>query len=48
MTDFLLFLAAAALGLGVLYRGAPWMRSPHRTNTLDLTGHRWGDREQRS
>lgn len=48
MTDVLLFLAAAALGLRVLWRGAPWVRSPRRTSTLDLTGHHWGDREQRS
>jgi hypothetical protein len=49
MTNFLLFLVAAALGLWVLNRGAPWDKTVQRRDeTLDLTGHRWGDREQRS
>lgn len=49
MTNLLLFLAPAALGLWVLWRGSPL--SPRRPGgTLDLTGSRirFGDREQRS
>lgn len=49
MTDILLFLAAVAVGLWVLNRGAPWDKTLRRRNdTLYLTGHRWGDRERRS
>jgi hypothetical protein len=49
VTDLLLFALAAALGLWVLNRGAPWDKAIRRRDaTLDLTGHRWGDREQRS
>lgn len=47
--DALLCALAAAIGLRVLHRGAPWDKVVRRRrDTLDLTGHRWGDREQRS
>jgi hypothetical protein len=49
VTDLLLFALASALGLWVLNRGAPWDKTiRRRDDTLDLTGRRWGDREQRS
>lgn len=49
MTDFLLFLVAAALGLWVLNRGAPWARNrrredrtiaPSREKTIHFSGER--------
>lgn len=50
MTNVLLFLVAAALGLWVLWRGSPLSPPRRRGGTLDLTGSRirFGDREQRS